>query len=227
MYHLINHPYLIIHHLHTIQVITPYTPPEYIPPYKPTKYTPPPYNPPPYYPDYTPPPTPTNKIKTPSINIDKEIKESLRGYNVFIKERHYFKGKKKKPTTWFKASKYPLTKEQALALGATAVNETAAASFKIVPTEGQPKKLGFGVDSWGNLAGNFYMKGNTFIEKTPYRINTSGEISALGWLASRQKPYQSPTKIRYTPTSNAKPMSIPKPINVNININKIMKGWKL
>ena len=169
-------------------------------------------------------------FKLLSLSTSKEEQESSEGYNVYIKERHYFKGKKKKPTTWFKASQHPLTKEQALALGATAVNETAAASFKIVPTEGKPKKLGFGVDSWGNLSGNFYMKGNTFIERTPYRINTSGEIkgiSALGWLASRQKPYQSPTKIRYTPTTNAKPMAIPKPMNINININKIMKGWKL
>jgi hypothetical protein len=170
------------------------------------------------------------KLPTISTGMTKEVEKSLKGYNVFIKERHYFKGKKKKPTTWFKASKYPLTKEQALALGSTAVNETAAASFKIIPTEGQPKNLGFSVDSWGNLSGNFYMKGNTFIEKTPYRINTSGEIkgiSALGWLAQRQRSYQSPTKIRYTPTSNAKPMKAIKPINVNININKIIRGWKL
>jgi hypothetical protein len=210
-----------------------YKPPTYTPDYKPPTYTPtynpPPYYPPKYYPDYTPPPPPPNKFKIPSdIDMKKEIKESLGGYNVFIKERHYFKGKKKKPTTWFKASKYPLTKEQALALGATAVDRSAAAAFKIVPTEGEPKRLGFGVDSWGNLSGNFYMKGNTLIEKTPYRINTQGEIkgiSALGWLAQRQKPYQSPTKIRYTPTSNAKPTKAPKPIN--ININKIMRGWHL
>jgi hypothetical protein len=177
-------------------------------------------------PIYEPPPTIIPWF--PSLPSTKNIKESSEGYNVYIKERHYFKGKKKKPATWFKASQHPLTKEQALALGATAVNETAAASFKIVPTEGKPKKIGFGVDSWTTLSGNFYMKGNTFIEKTPYRINTQGEIkgiSALGWLAQRQRPYQSPTKIRYTPTTNAKPMKIQMP--VNININKIMKGWKL
>jgi hypothetical protein len=163
--------------------------------------------------------------------MDKQIEKSLKGYNVFIKERHYFKGKKKKPTTWFKANQSPLTREQALSLGGTAVEHSAAASFKILPTEGQPKKLGYGVTNWNNIAGNFYEKNGTLIEKTNYRINTSGElkgISALGWISQRNKSYSSPTKIKYTPVAkNVKPIQTPKPINVNININKIMRGWKL
>jgi hypothetical protein len=131
----------------------------------------------------------------------------ISGYNVYVKDRSYVHGKKRYAESWKKANTTPLSEEAALSLGGTAVDQSAAASFKIRPTEGHAKALKIGVDPWGALSGKFYNNKGTYIESTSNRIDSSGEIkgiSALGWIASQRKTTFNPasTRIDYKAQGN-------------------------
>jgi hypothetical protein len=115
------------------------------------------------------------------------------GYNVYIKERQYFKGKKKKPGRFYKLSKYPLSRKDALALGANAVDYSHEASFQIKPTRQFAQPLKIDVTPFGRIQNKFYLKDDTYIEKTDYRIDTPGEvkgISARGWYSQKHRQQQ-------------------------------------
>jgi hypothetical protein len=163
-----------------------------------------------------------------SSKIVSKNKEEKQGFNVYIKDRSYVHGKKRYAESWKKANTAPLSEEAALSLGGTAVDQSAAASFKIRPTDGQAKQLKIGVDPWGVLSGKFYKSKGTYIESTSNRIDSSGEIkgiSALGWIANQRRTTYSPvsTRIDYKAQGS-------KTIQGTYDIpdfNKIMRGMGL
>jgi hypothetical protein len=137
--------------------------------------------------------------------ISNKVEQS--GFNVYVKDRSYVHGKKRYAESWKKANTTPLSEEAALSLGGTAVDQSAAASFKIRPTEGHAKALKIGVDPWGVLSGKFYQKNGTYIETTTNRIDSPGEIkgiSALGWIANQRRMTSPPasTRIDYKAQGN-------------------------
>jgi hypothetical protein len=144
----------------------------------------------------------TTKFKIPFIPEYPEAKgypvsdiSELQGYDVMVKDRVYVHGKKKYSERFKKLLSYPLSRMDAMSLGANAVNESAAATFYIKPSDKPPRSLPFGVTPWNALNNMFYESNGKWIEKTDYRINTEGEIrgiSALGWISEKKK--QSPVK---------------------------------
>ena len=154
------------------------------------------------------------------------ILASSSGYDVYVKERSYSHGKKRYPEAWKKANTTPLTEEAALSLGGTAIDQSAAASFKIKPSEGNARPLKFPVDPWGSINSKFYKKKGVYIETTSNRIDTSGEIrgiSALGWIASRQRQYKPITIPRQPKQTKIRVQPSYKPFD----INQYMRGLKI
>jgi len=169
--------------------------PTYEPPYVPTKAPPyaPPYEPP-YVPGYvptvTPPPKPPKKILIPKTTYEMFGHTMGQGYHVYVKERHYFKGKKVKEGKMVRLSKRPLSRMDALSLGGMAVDNSAAATFEIKPVNAMAQEPLIKLKSFDEFQDKFYMKDSKYIEKTTHRIDTRGEvqgISALGWYAERTK----------------------------------------
>jgi len=149
----------------------------------------------------------------------------MAGYNVYVKDRSYVHGKKRYAESWKKANTTPLSEEAALSLGGTAVDQSAAASFKIRPTEGKAKTLKIGVDPWGVLSGKFYNKKGVYIESTTNRIDSPGEIkgiSALGWIAKQRRTMfnPSPTRIDFKTQGTTKTSGVYQ----MPDFNKIMRG---
>ena len=141
-------------------------------------------------------------FRLPEMSILSEVgdKESQQGFNVYIKDRTYVHGKQTLSEKWKKANTSPLSETQALSLGATAVDQSAAASFRIRQAEGQAKPLKIPVNPWGMLSSKFYKRDGTYIESTGSRIDSSGEvkgISALGWIANQQRSIQAMPSRQY------------------------------
>jgi hypothetical protein len=122
------------------------------------------------------------KTKTPTFPIIKPSstpnqKSYGLGYNVFVRSKGVFQ----------KINPQPLTKNAAIGLGSYRVGNTAAATFKIEPT--QQKATGTsGV--FGNLQ-NFYTKGNLFIERPSKRIKSTGELNEITFKGIRAKKSKS------------------------------------
>ena len=107
-----------------------------------------------------------NKVFTPKIFLGKRL------FNVEVKS----KGK-------FRSVGQGLNLKDAIKLGKDLTGRTASRSFKIKNQTGKPLK-GF------KIGGNYYQKGDSFIEKTSSAINTGGEFLAItkqGILANTQK----------------------------------------
>jgi hypothetical protein len=133
------------------------------------------------------------EIKVPGFPTSESIGDgkdrNVQGYRVFVKDRSYVHGRKALPERW-KQLPYVLSRKDALSLGGSAVDGSAAASFKIREDDGRARRLPFSVSDWGAISGKFYNKNGVYIESTGNRIDSSGEIagiSALGWLASRRR----------------------------------------
>ena len=159
-------------------------------------------------------------------SIRPSSKPEKSGYDVYVKERRYVRGKKRYPESWKKANTSPLSEDAALSLGGTAIDQSAAASFKIRPSEGNARPLKIPVDPWGSISSKFYKKGNIYIENTGSRIDTTGEIkgiSALGWIASRQREFK-PIQISRQPITTR---TLVMPSFTPMDIDKLMRGWKL
>ena len=150
------------------------------------------------YPKYEPdkdetPIAPSFSFEPPDSVGRKPIKKkpSLGGFNVFVKDRTYVHGKRRYRERFTRINRNPLTEQDAMSLMGTALNESAAATGYIKPTQGKPKRLPFRVDSWNSLEHMFYQnKDNRFVENTEFRINTPGEIrgiSAKGWMSQKQR----------------------------------------
>jgi len=142
----------------------------------------------------------TTEIKKPKKRKLPDIPKSKKGifvpipgqgYNVYAKERQYFKGTKKKPGKFIKINKKALSERDAMAFGANAIDNSAGASFKIKPSKKMAQEADFKLVPFSKLEKKFYRKknDNIFIEKTTHRIDSKGEkqgISALGWVAERR-----------------------------------------
>jgi len=142
---------------------------------------------------------------------------------MYVKERSYVHGRKRIPEHWKKANTVPLSEEAALSLGGSAVDNSAAASFRIKEASGKARRLKINVDPWSMIKFKFYKKGNTFIEKSSNRIDSTGElkgISALGWIANQQKAYLPMYKASATPKVKAVQMVSIKAFD----INKYLRG---
>lgn len=172
--------------------------------------------------------TKTTRTIIPKIPMfpgeEKRKQVSEKGHDVYIKDRQYVAGKKRYKESWFKANKQPLSKQDALSLGASAVDNSAAATFKIKPaSDKKARPLKIAVTNWGSISNQFYKKGNRYIEKTTHRINTPGEIqgiSAKGWIAQRRTTM--PMSIRQKPRQTKQ--YYPQPVQL-INLKKILRGF--
>jgi len=129
------------------------------------------------------------------------------GYHVMVKDRMYVSGKKKHSERFFKLNKRPLSRSDAMSLGGSAVNESAAATFYIKPANKKAVSPRVPVTSWNMLSDMFYKRNDRFIERTSFRINTPGEIreiSARGWYADRKKLYPVSKKAKRMSVVNRK-----------------------
>jgi hypothetical protein len=176
----------------TPKLVTPFpTIPKIIPPYKiktPKIRTPPVKPKPPFIP----------MIFTDGKSKQQLLIEDEQGFDVYVKDRYIVHGKKKYEERFVKLNRQPLRHSDAMGFGATIVDNSAAASFKIKPTNKKPGKPSIDIMSWGMLRNLFYKRNNTFIERTTHRISTPGEIreiSARGWIAEKRKLRPRPMRI--------------------------------
>ncbi len=132
-----------------------------------------------------PPPPPPPKPPPKQIVLPPSLpRERL----MELEEEEVFFVKAKSKGKFVKLNKKALPKNKALNLGAEAVDNTASATFKLIPA-GKKKKevsddLGF------HLRGKFTKKNSVYVEKNKHRIDSIGEIQGItvkGWLAQRRK----------------------------------------
>lgn len=136
-----------------------------------------------------PPKKETKALPTDDVLFDFSM-ETV--YDVFIKNRTYFKGKKRVPAKkWRKLNRFPLSEDDAISLGMNRVDNTGRATFKMIPTTGKAKKLKQKLTPWINLLHEYDVKGDgLYVEKAMYRIDSPGEIydiSRLGWSSRKNK----------------------------------------
>ena len=127
------------------------------------------------------------------------MKETMQGFDVYVKDRFIVKGQKKYQERFIKINKKPMDQRNALGYGGTIVDNSAARSFYIKPTKGLVVKPDISISGWDILMDKFYKRNNNFIERTDFAIDTSGEIreiSARGWISERRKLQPKPLKIK-------------------------------
>ena len=150
-------------------------------------------------------PTPTIQVPIPILPVIEPdglrttkrkqiLKPKRSGYNVFVKERTMFHGEITRPTRFKKMNEKPLSKRDALSLGGTIVDNTSAISFKIKPTKQKANTLNKPVKNWKDISHKFNKKGDVLIEKTPYRIDTKGEIMGISMLGAKANLLKGSTK---------------------------------
>ena len=113
---------------------------------------------------------------------------SGKGYDVLVKERSMFHGLITKPTKFTKRNVNTLTEKDAKGLGATITDSDASISFKTKQVKGKPSKSFIPHKSFKSLEHKFTKKGEVYIEKNKYRLDTPGEqrqISLLGRLSRK------------------------------------------
>lgn len=114
-----------------------------------------------------------------------------KGFNVFVKARHYYKGRKIGEGIYQKVNIQPLAERAALSLMGTKLKMSAAATGKIVPTATNvvsETESGF---QWSSIAGEFYPKGEgVYIQKKQYRMGTKQEHKEITGIrfSSGKKP---------------------------------------
>jgi hypothetical protein len=141
------------------------------------------------YPSYPIPSPPTKKRrKFYEDEPDRKDfeKQENKGYNVFIKDRYMFAGKKQKKEKLIRINKNPLSRNDALTLMGLALDNSAAQTGNIKPAgkiAREPSIMLSG--NWTAIEHKFIQKNNnTFVERRGNAIDTAGEIegiSALGW----------------------------------------------
>jgi hypothetical protein len=132
-----------------------------------------------------PPPVinpPTSRGKPKKENQNNLLESQEQGYNSYAKQSDKF----------VKLNKYPLQKNQALAMAADATDNSASASFKVAKTRGKPKSdpRSFSFNSFKFTKTKDNGNSESYKEQNTFRIDTQGEvegISAKGWLAKRNK----------------------------------------
>jgi len=121
-------------------------------------------------------------------------------YNVLVKDRYIYHGKPTGEEKFIRMNEDPLSRIDALALGAHLTDESAAATFKIEETTGKIRPLEHDIMSWNMRRHKFYQKPDkTFIEKTIHRIDTPGEkedITAQGLKALMEQGRKQVKQVR-------------------------------
>jgi len=151
------------------------------------------------------------------------------GYNVKIKERHIVKGKKIKEGKFIRVNKHPLSLSDAESLRGMVLDNSAAASGKVVPVNAMAQESLIKLTPFENISHKFYMKDDILIEKPKHRIDTKGEvkgISALGWYAEKSKKAEKKRQVvdrrpRARKQVDVFDMGMP---DMLINMDKIFKG---
>jgi len=165
----------------------------------------------------------------------KKQPDPTQGFNVFVKDRVYVKGKKKYQEKFLRMNKKPLNYNDARNLGMAAVDNSAAATFKVQKAKGLAKKPSIVIPITN--PNKFYVRNNKNIEKRSYRIDSLGElkqITAKGWLAQQQKalngivstkkPGVSSKKKGYKPFSTGKGSGFP---SVEQSMQQFVRGLKI
>lgn len=119
---------------------------------------------------------------------EKQKKGEETSYDVLVKERSMYHGKITRPTRFVKINRQPLTEAGAMALGGQVADTTSAISFKLRRTQGKAQTGT--ARRFEAIKHKFTKKGEVWIEKPEYRIDTEGEkkgISALGWQSNKFK----------------------------------------
>jgi len=150
------------------------------------------------------------------------------GYNVKIKERHIVKGKKIQEPRFIRVNKRPLSLRNAEALRGMILDNSAAASGKIVPVNAMAREPSIDLKPFEDISHKFYMKDDILIEKRKHRIDTKGEvkgISALGWYAERSKKAEKKRQVVDRRPRGRKPVDVFDMGNdMLIDMDKIFKG---
>ena len=150
------------------------------------------------------------------------------GYNVKIRERHIVKGKKVKEGRFKKINKRPLSLKNAESLRGMLLDNTAAASGKIVPVNAMAQEPLIDLKPFEDIQHKFYMKDDVLIEKRKHRIDTKGEvkgISALGWYSEKtKKAIKRKQTIRKTRKVKETDIFDSGMDNMLIDMDKIFKG---
>jgi len=110
-------------------------------------------------------------------------------YDVYVKERSMYHGKIRKGFRFAKANRQPLTEQDAMSLGGDITDNTSAVSFRLKKVKGTPTRLDRPLQEFRTRSYKFTKKGETYIEKPEYRMDTPGElqqVSALGQQERRQ-----------------------------------------
>jgi len=111
------------------------------------------------------------------------MKKKQIGYNVFVKNKQDSK-------EYIRVNRRPLTRKDALSMGATIVDETTSSVFKIKPAKGKPGMPNIMAKPFFTIRKKFYEeRPNTFVEKKTHRVDTIGEqlgVSARDWLGGRK-----------------------------------------
>jgi hypothetical protein len=108
--------------------------------------------------------------------VEPEKEKKAGGFDVFVRKKGVFQ----------KANFGALGKSQAINFGARIVAGSSAASFKVLASASPAEPRG---NIFTDLS-RFYKKGETFIEKNQFRINTPGELSEItfkGLTSARSK----------------------------------------
>jgi hypothetical protein len=125
----------------------------------------------------------TFKLFKPDI-VDSLKPAPGQGFDVLVKDRVYVKGKRKYDERFVKVNRVPLGRLDALSLGGSAVDNSAAATFKIRRASGKKAKpLKLRTVPWGFISHKFDVRpGDVFVEPSLYRIDTSGEVRGISAL---------------------------------------------
>lgn len=106
-------------------------------------------------------------------------------YDVEVKQRMYVNGKKVYPESFKKMNKKPLTLYDAHDLGAYYIDNTAKATYRLVPAEGRPGRLPRHIPP--RQAWETYQRDDRFIEYPTYRIDSPGELREITYQAHKSR----------------------------------------
>jgi hypothetical protein len=156
------------------------------------------------------------KLPLPSTkNLIKNIIKTKDepGYIVRVKPRIYKHGKRIRKDTTYPVSN-SLRYMDALSLGADIVGKSEKATFIIEPTTKKPKKLRKKVTPFMNVAHQFDVEGNKYVEKSKHRIDSKGELINITYRGIKARKQGKGNK----KTKNKK---------VDVNIKNIWKKMKV
>jgi len=112
------------------------------------------------------------------ISRKQYLAQKQQAYNVYVKSRGKFK----------KANQVALNRDNALALGQDATDNTTAATFKLKKVSSSPKRPTKLLIPFKQS--KYKLSNNKYIEKNKHRIDSIGELRGItyeGWKANRQK----------------------------------------